>query len=214
MRAIESVIAAGQQLPRSILDQSGEILYSGSQTLRRGPIYLLGLNPGGNPNEHKATVRDRLRDLPSQRRNKYLVNWGGRKPGAHPLQRGVQWLAAELGVRLEDVCASNLIFARSPDERTSGFPDSARHCWPVHRTILAVVKPTLIIAFGKSPYRFLRDQFGPSSEADPFPAGHANWTCRAFRSGEVQVVGLPHMSVYAIHLHPEVGVWLRGLMNN
>jgi len=49
-------------------------LYSGSQTLRRGPIYLLGLNPGGNPNEHKDTVRDRLKDLPSQRRNNYLVN--------------------------------------------------------------------------------------------------------------------------------------------
>jgi len=207
-------MAAGQQLPRSILDRSGEILYSGSQTLRRGPIYLLGLNPGGNPNEHKDTVRDRLKDLPSKRRNNYLVNWGGRQPGAHPLQRGVQWLAAELGVRIEDVCASNLIFVRSPDERTSGFPESARHCWPVHRAILAVVKPKLIITFGKSPYNFLREEFGGLLEADPLPAGHANWQCRAFRSREMHVVGLPHMSLYAIHRHPEVGVWLRGFMND
>jgi hypothetical protein len=112
------------------------------------------------------------------------------------------------------VCASNLIFVRSPDERTSGFPESARHCWPVHRAILAVVKPKLIITFGKSPYNFLREEFGGLLEADPLPAGHANWQCRAFRSREMHVVGLPHMSLYAIHRHPEVGVWLRGFMND
>lgn len=63
MSAIESVMAAGQELPQSILDRSGEILDSSAQTLRQDPIYLLGLNPGGNPDDHTATVRDRLRDL-------------------------------------------------------------------------------------------------------------------------------------------------------
>jgi len=213
MTAIESVIAAAQQVPTSILDRSGELLYSGSQTLRRGPIYLLGLNPGGNPDVHKDTVRDRLRELPSRRTNNYRVSWSGRKPGAHPLQRGIQWLANELEVKLEDVCASNLIFVRSKNERTSGFPDSARECWPVHRAILAVVKPTLVVAFGKSPYNFLRNEFELLSEADSIPAGHANWQCRAFQTVGMQVVGLPHMSVYAIHKHPRVGNWLRGLLN-
>ena len=213
MTAIESVIAAGRQLPRSILDRSGEVLYSGSQTLRRGPIYLLGLNPGGNPKKHRDTVRDRLNKLPSRRWNSYLVSWGGRKPGTHPLQRGVQWVADELGLRLDDVCASNLIFVRSRDERTSGFPDRARECWPVHRAILAAVRPRLIVTFGRSPYTFLRDTFGVLSETNPFPAGHANWQCRAFRTRGMQVVGLPHMSVYAIHRHPRVGKWLRERMN-
>jgi hypothetical protein len=209
MRGIESVIAAGQRLPRSILDRSGEILYSGSQTVRRGPIYLLGLNPGGNPDDHKATVRERLKELPSRRSNSYQASWAGRKPGTHRLQRGVQWIAGELGVQLEDICASNLIFVRSKDERGSGFPGSARDCWPVHRVILSVVRPKLIITFGSSPYTFLRDEFGAVAESDPCAAGHANWKCRAFQTIGMWVVGLPHMSVYAIHRHPEVGRWLR-----
>jgi hypothetical protein len=213
MTAIESVVVAGQRLPASILDQSGEVLYSGSQTLRRGPVYLLGLNPGGNPNDHKETVRDRLKELPSRRWNNYQVSWAGRKPGAHRLQRGVQWVADELGLRVEDICASNLIFVRSKDERGSGFPDSARECWPVHRAILAVVRPTLVITFGNSPYNFLKDELGAVSESDPCPAGHANWQCRAFQANGMRVVGLPHMSVYAIYKHPKVGKWLRRLMN-
>lgn len=208
--AIEAVVAAGMQLPDSILDRSGEVLYSGSQTLRRGPIYLLGLNPGGNPNDHKQTVRDRFKELPSRRWNSYQVSWAGRKPGTHRLQRGVHWVAKELGVKLEDVCASNLVFVRSRDEKGSGFPGSAHACWPVHLAILSIVKPKLVIAFGNSPYRFLRNEFGASAELDPCAAGHANWQCRAFLTSGMRVVGLPHMSVYAIHRHPEVGKWLRG----
>jgi hypothetical protein len=73
MSALESVIAAGQQLPESILDQSGELLYSGKQTLRPGPIYLLGLNPGGQPHEHPETVRCRVNNLSSKLTNNYLV---------------------------------------------------------------------------------------------------------------------------------------------
>lgn len=175
--AIASVVSAGLRLPSSILDRSGEVLYSGSQTLRRGPIYLLGLNPGGNPDDHKQTVRDRFKELPSRRWNSYQVSWAGRKPGTHRLQRGVHWIANELGVKLEDVCASNLIFIRSKDERGSGYPDTARDCWPVHRAILAVVRPRLIVTFGSSPYNFLRTEFGAFTESDPCPAGHANWQC-------------------------------------
>jgi hypothetical protein len=214
MSAIEFVIEAGHRLPRSILDRSGEFLYSGVQTLRPGPIYLLGLNPGGDPKRHPDTVRDRLNELPHRRWNSYLVGWGGRDPGTHPLQRSVRWLASELGVTLEDVCASNLIFVRSPDERSSGFPDTAHKCWPVHLAILEVVRPRLVVTFGKSPYNFLRDELGAESEATPFSAGHATWQCRAFGSGGIQIVGLPHLSVYAIHKHPNVGRWLRSLMNN
>lgn len=211
MNGIDFVIEAGRRLPRSVLDRSGEVLYSGAHTLRRGPIYLLGLNPGGDPKKHSATVRERLDELPSRNWNNYLVRWGSRKPGAHPLQRGVRWVADELGVALEDVCASNLIFVRSQDERTSGFPESARDCWPVHRAILKVVRPRLVVTFGKSPYVFLRDTLGALSEGESCEAGHATWQCRTFQTAEMRVIGLPHMSVYAIHKHPHVGEWLRSL---
>ena len=40
-----------------LLDSPGAVLYSGSATLKRGPVYLLGLNPGG---AEDATLRDSL----------------------------------------------------------------------------------------------------------------------------------------------------------
>ena len=177
-------------------------------------IYLLGLNPGGNPDDHKQTVRDRFKELRSRRWNSYQVSWAGREAGTHRLQRGVHWIASELGVKLEDICASNLIFIRSKDEKGSGFPDTARACWPVHGAILAAVRPELVVTFGSSPYNFLRNEFGASTDSDPCPAGHANWQCRAFETKGMRVVGLPHMSVYAIHRHPEVGRWLRSFLSN
>jgi hypothetical protein len=41
-----------------LLDQPGAVLYFGASTLRPGPFYLLGLNPGGDGG---ATLRDSLR---------------------------------------------------------------------------------------------------------------------------------------------------------
>jgi hypothetical protein len=206
---IRTVVEAGLQLPRSILDHSGEVLYSSVRTLRRGPVYLLGLNPGGSPMRVPVTVRRRLRELPRHDWNNYTVGWGGRPAGAHPLQRGIRFVAESLGLDLADICASNLIFTRSPDERSCGYPGAARACWPLHEAILGIVRPQMIVTFGRQPYYFLRAQLPEVRTLRSIPAGHGTWQCRAFRSASRVVVGLPHLSIYAIHRHPKVGAWLR-----
>jgi hypothetical protein len=216
MTAIESIVAAGHEHLSSVINRSGEILYSGAHTIRRGPIYLLGLNPGGDPNAHRKTILYHLENLPSKVENHYLdQSWGGALAGTRPLQRRVQWLARSLGQDLRNVCASNLIFVRSVDARSCGYPRLAQVCWPVHHAILAAVEPRLVIAFGNSgvsPYGFLRSVFRLSSAEESFPSGHGDWRCLAFRSAGMRIAGLPHLSRYAVDRHPAVAEWLGGLL--
>src|SRR5687768_15314747 len=82
------VAFAGAHL-KSILNRSGNILYSSVDTLRPGSIYFIGLNPGGDPRRLSwQTLRRTLKELPSKTKNEYLdVSWQGRPPGTSKLQR-------------------------------------------------------------------------------------------------------------------------------
>lgn len=194
---------------KDILSMSGEVLYSGAATLRQGDVYLLGHNPGGDANSsHLPTVARSLRELPTKRINSYLdTKWTGRAT----LQRRVIWLLERLGLNPRRVSASNLIFARSRDVASSQFERLADLCWPVHEQIIKIVQPRLVIVYGNSgdsPYSFLVRRFAAEDE-EQFPSGHGNWMCRAFRVRDsFQVVGLPHLSRYAISAHPEVIDWI------
>ncbi len=212
---LSSFVGTAQKHLAPILDRSGSILYSAANTLRPGSIYLLGLNPGGDPTKHQ-TVRQTLETLPSRVTNAYLdERWERRQhPGQAPLQRRVQWLTHQLGLDLRKVCAANLIFVRSRDDAGSGYPELADVCWPIHVAILKLVQPKLIIAFGNSavsPYAYLRRRLHGSTE-ETFPSGHGSWPCRLFRSADIRVVGLPHLSRYAVDKHPAVAVWLRDFL--
>ncbi len=208
-----------------ILNESGNILYSSASTLRRsntstlqrGPVYLLGTNPGGDPKEYKYnTIQDTLDALPNKTENSYIDEKWGRRPGKqkHPLQRRVIWLLNDLdnnGLKTKDVCASNLIFQRSRNTKRKNidFKKCADICWPVHERILQVVSPSLIIAFGIETYYYLRSKLGNGNEIT-FPSGHGTWKCRSFRSdSDILVVGLPHLSRYAVDCHDDVKIWIQ-----
>lgn len=202
---------ASEQL-QSILHMSGEVLYSESSTLRPGRVYLLGHNPGGDAMSPRLpTVGSSVAELPTKTFNSYLdTTWEGRAL----LQPRVVWLLKQLGLDPRAVAASNLIFPRSRDAATSQFRTFAELCWPVHLEIMKIVNPALIITYGNSgdsPYSFMLQKFSGPRESQ-FPSGHGNWSCRAFQvPGSFHVVGLPHMSRYAITSHPEVVGWIRHL---
>src|SRR5688572_15276044 len=70
---------------KPILGRSGSILYSGSETLRPGSIYLLGLNPGGNPTTHHDTVGSNLGVMLARTENAYLdESWRNCPVGRSP----------------------------------------------------------------------------------------------------------------------------------
>lgn len=206
---------ASQQLA-SILQESGQILYSSASTLSPGSVYLLGHNPGGSPQDlGDATIGRSIKQLPTKKTNSYLdEGWGDLPPGESVLQRRVRFLLDGLGLDVRSVAASNLIFLRSRDVDGVEFPADAELCWPVHERILEVVSPSVIIAFGnderQSPYAFLREKYAQRSDQETRPAGHGNWRCKSFNvPGSWRVIGLPHLRRYAIDDHPEVIEWIK-----
>jgi hypothetical protein len=149
----------------SILDKQGRILYSSHETLTKGKYYFLGLNPGGGADTNNPTIRESLDDLRSYTGNAYFAeddraDWSNPKrhyaKGEHPYQKAFRTLFEEFGENPRDVCASNLIFKRSADARHSEYPKLAKKCWPVHESILEIVQPEVIIAFGKDAFDFVR----------------------------------------------------------
>ncbi len=216
---VRAFVSFAREQLRDILDVSGQVLYSGASTLRPGDVYLLGLNPGGDPaNPKLLTIRRSLDDLLSDdvrehgitRRewNSYVhATWQGRDT----LQRRILWLLAELGHSPQAVAASNLIFPRSRGKASLARVGYADLCWPVHERIIEIVRPRVILTYEGTPYRHLRARFGASRE-ERYPAGHGDWECRSFAvQGRFRVVRVPHMSRYAIDRHPDVVDWIRSL---
>jgi uracil-DNA glycosylase len=115
-----------------------------------------------------------------------------------------QHLFTELGEKLDSVCASNLIFTRSVDEKRAGGKKMANRCWPVHEAILKIVEPEAIIVFGKLPFFFIKSKLGGTALTES-PTKHGSWKLRnsilrggAILKTEAQLIGLPHLSRYEI----------------
>jgi hypothetical protein len=115
------------------------------------------------------------------------------------------------------VPASNVVFARSIDEKGIEFRNLAERCWPVHEAILGIVDPALIVVFGGKAYEFVRDKVaGPTGEVLPTcNSGHGEWMCVAARSPDRRrtIVGLPHLSRYHIIGKTEVIAWIQAIRN-
>ena len=207
--SIHAFIYSAKQRLESILDKSGTILYSSCETLKPGKYYFLWLNPGGSE-EGTGTIGQSFDDLELGRstENAYLdEDWSGFRKycvGGHPLQQNYQHLFEELQEKPESVCASNLIFTRSISEKGAGGRERAELCWPVHEAILEIVRPSAIITFGRQPFNLIREKLGGTASEDA-PTGHGAWTWRysILRTG-VKLIGLPHLSRYALRNHPDV----------
>jgi len=202
-----------------VLDRSGGILYSAAKTLSPGKLYIMGLNPGGDPENSESNIGKSLDQLPQRTSNAYIDEaWDNRsrqlEKGQAPLQRRIAFLAQSLGCALEDVCATNLIFMQTRSARELEFNRDAERCWPVHEMMLAMVRPKLILAFGNSaisPYGYLR-QIHSSAAETKIPAGHGSWECKSFATQiagvQVAVVGFPHLSRYSPMYKAGLMEWL------
>lgn len=193
-----------------LLDVPGAVLYSSIDTLKHGPVYLLGLNPGG-------TEGDSLRDSLGKTRagkNAYLdEQWA---PGGHvqpkgqaTLQRRIQNLCKIMGLETRNVPASNLVFTRST--RTGEHLDFAGAlpiCLPVHHIFMEVIKPKFLMTFGSI------DNFSSAvtiSHIESRLADHGTWKAHrgraTFNGHEVAFGNVPHMSLWASDKRTTVVEW-------
>jgi hypothetical protein len=193
---LKFVAAAKTDLGR-LTDCSGRVMYSSVETLRPGPLYTLGINPGLDPSGLDcASVGASLDELPTSHKNSYRECWDrGALAGSDPLQRNFRWLVEQLGFDLDAVCSSNIVFPRS--RTASEAKKFVGACWPVHERILSIVQPKYILAFGKLPIRTLQKRFQNVQLLDSFPANHQRWTCQVFRGvflgRGITVLGVPHL---------------------
>ncbi len=217
MSAAQAIADFASKALRPILDESGYVLYSAANSLKPCPVYLLGSNPGGSPEDHaEATVRASINALPTKTINNYLDEaWGATQKswqeGEAPLQQRVVWLLEQLGLSPRKVPCSNLIFVRSKEIANLPFNPLADLCWKVHEQIIEIVSPEIVMVFGNSrpsPYTYLYEKFSPTAEKT-FPSGHGNWSCRSFKANGVTVIGLPHLSRYKVIGKSEVINWIK-----
>jgi len=138
----------------------GAVLYSSVNSIQKAPFYLMGFNPGGTADhtDTSNTIGVNLCAPPGT--NHYADQWWGEAglEGATeplssekrtPLQACVCNLFDMMKMSPRDVPSTNIIFARSNE--ISGLQEKASWkalCWPVHKAMLSVVQPNLIITLG------------------------------------------------------------------
>jgi RimJ/RimL family protein N-acetyltransferase len=203
-------------------DLSGAVLYNGWSSLRPGPLYLMGLNPGGDPAKITQTVRQSIEALQENHCAYTDECWipehrGCRGKSTH--QRRVLELIRKFDPHLrrypERVFATNAIFLRSTNTqelKKMKLDDLWGKCWPVHQLFLSIVRPKLILCLGNgnglSPFSLLRERFSEKSEVC-CPSGFRHGKsffgrvqvnhregldCRKWL--DCMVVGVPHPSHY------------------
>jgi hypothetical protein len=193
-----------------LLDKPGAVLYSSVDTLTRGPVYLLGLNPGGTEG---ATLRDSI-DGSRRGNNAYLdEEWA---PGGHvqprgqsTLQRRVQALCRSMGVETRDTPASNLAFTRSTGLAThSGYAGAVKLCAPVHEIFMNAIQPRFLMTFGSIGHFAAGVNILSVESRD---AQHGTWKAhrgKAIAFGhEVSFGNIPHMSLWSSDRRADVVNW-------
>jgi hypothetical protein len=163
-------------IPQSILNESGAVFYSGRSAFNApSPLYVLGLNPGGNPGRQADDTVKKHSDMVL---NEKPYDWSeyqdeiwlyGHEPGQSGMQpRVVNLLIKGLGLDPRKVPASNVVFLRSALERdiASRFSNLARECWPFHLAVIERLDVRVILCFGQRAGNWVCERFGATNFVD------------------------------------------------
>ena len=215
--------------------KSGNIIYSGYETLQKGDYYFLGLNPGGHIDDRNPEEDQIIHKLESKKQysdeNEYFDGiWGNEThPGVHHHQKNIQAFFKCLEINLREVLSTNLCFQRSPGK--SQYPggedqlkkDTERF-WPIHEYMLSVVKPKVIICNGADAREYFRALLKPNKIDEktlPEPWRGRMQKCTYFSGnlylkstlsniGRVKIIATPHLTNWPNFDYYEDGVkWLK-----
>ena len=192
-------------VPTSILDESGKVFYSGRDAFTKpSPLYILGVNPGGDPANHlEDTVRSHTalvqKVLPSNWSAYRDESWEGALPGTRGMAPRILHLFKQLRLDPGSVPASNLFFVRSSreahiQERQAELADL---CWPFHQLVIDQLKPRVILCLGSTAGEFVRGKVGAHRLVGTFvEQNYRRWTSSAFESPSgLRVVVAAHPSI-------------------
>ncbi len=192
-----------RKIPAELLDQSGSVFYSGRAAFSgTKELYLMGLNPGGDPEILKESTIQRhttnvLTNTPDNWSAYRDECWGNSKPGTTGLAPRVLHLLRQLSLDPGLVPASNLIFQRT--RRASHLVDRselASKCWPFHEEVISILQPKVILCFGKCAGDFVARAVGAHTSLGFWQeTNDRRWQTTAKGNGKLIVVSATHPSI-------------------
>lgn len=191
--AIEAALDA---IPASLLPRSGSVFYSGRAAFSApSKLYILGLNPGGDPAVQAAETigihRQRFRDGQAWWSEYADESWRGAKPGEGGMQPRVLHMIARLGLDARAVPASNVVFIRSSTEATLNLEKSEmlRACWPVHHAVIEALSVQVVVCFGGTAGWWVREALDAQICIDSYIEENARrWRSEAHRATNGRIV--------------------------
>lgn len=194
-------------VPDALLSRSGKVFYSGRAAFSRpGPLYILGINPGGNPDlQWQSTIGKHLDE--SLARESLLWSeyadgvWEGAAAGTWGMQPRIQHFCNQLKLDVRSVAASNLIFVRTARESKIGPEKRAliEQCWPFHAAVVEKLKPRIIVCLGKTAGLEVRVRTDAHKRVETFvEQNRRRWKSTVHQSATgLSVATLTHPSVAA-----------------
>ena len=140
----------------------GRILMSGSDTVRQGDLYVMGLNPGGQFTQNPPVNETIGFTLVEARQCWSYLDDKPETSAASALQARVKGVLQALGKDPKSTLLTNAIFVRAADvEELKAIGLDYWQLWwalfwPIHQLLLRAVRPKLIVCFGNESYEMLR----------------------------------------------------------
>ena len=192
-------------IPEQLLDQSGKVFYSGRAAFTKtSPLYLLGINPGGDPASESGTIRSHtfqvLRQFPDDWSAYRDESWKGKPPGTRGMAPRVLHVLRQLDLNPGLVPASNLVFARSRREgdiSSDKMHELADACWPFHDRVIRAIRPRAILCLGSTAGNYVRKRLSALElKATLIERNDRKWRSRTFVTADgINVISATHPSI-------------------
>lgn len=182
-------------IPDELLDTSGHAFYTGQDGFSgHRPLYLLGLNPGG---QHPETVRQQYLNARAGRPDYSAFSTHTWKAESR-IDRNVHHLLRNLSMDPGAVPASCVVVARTRTEAelSSQFQRLAAMCWPFHRAVIDELGVRVVVCFGRRGADFVRRQLDAHQPIDTFvETNNRGWASNTYvgKFG-IKVVQVTHPS--------------------
>jgi hypothetical protein len=217
MQCSEFVDQVEYRLGPDISRLPGRVLYCGLSAFRDGQLYVMGLNPGGDPSSHDSILDDLQGTRPDDYSAYLCEVWPRYAAGRAPHQRRVAEVCGLLGHEdMRRVFSTNAIFAgtkRAADITTlDALYGLSAKCWPVQKWFLSIVRPRTIVCLGNGALssfgllagwlKMSRDAIASCGPSRSFRDG--KWFDAQIHlegvvpSSKVRVIGIPHPSRFGL----------------
>lgn len=192
-------------IPENLLDRSGAVFYSGRKAFTSPrSLYILGLNPGGDPNlRTDDSIRRHTNEILEERPDDWSeyrdAKWNGKNPGTHGMQPRVVHLLERMNIDPSIVPASNIAFVRSSREQKfdGDLIAIAEQCWPLHTSVIENLGIKIVLCFGRTAAKWVRGKINATEKVSEFKEQNKRkWKSAIYKNKNgIYVADLTHPSI-------------------